>query len=666
MVAGAKMRLNITHKLIAGFSLMVLFIIVVGAGGLIGSKTISNHFFNVSDNVIPSLSGSFQQQIYLEEVNSELFAALSQDRIKELNQKKKAVKARIVEFNEAQEAVSQKVAGRPELKASIDRVHTVSNQFFEVAENVMADRKQTLILEFQTRQAEIDFQGLGNTLNLWTKSLYENQVSQDVLEKADDLMVLFSMHRFHLVDFQRTNDIEKLEKLLQENKGELINALNAIGSETPNIQLLKRTVNSVNNHLYQEGGLVNYYRQKAEAAVQLEQSLKKTDSLISQAREAVSAFIAANNALAGNARDEAQQLVNFSQVGILALSVGSVVFGLIVAIILVQTIRVPLAHIHKGLSAFKEGDLSVVFEVKREDEFGDLSRYLNSVVEELRDILQKVAVGADRLSSVANRNASVSQQTTDAMSSQGMKLEQTSSAAVEMEHSVSEVAGHSKTTLQAVHEFEALSQDVSQQMLDTIASIETQAKGIDQAMGVSNEMAAFGNQIVMILTTIQDIAEKTNLLALTAAIEAARAGEQGRGFAVVADEVRGLAGRTRDSVQDIQDMVGNMQHAITRVSEVMNQSFEQTQNCVEQASRSQAVLQAMSDAVSHIRDLNAFIETAATEQAQAVAEVSQTLVSINAAAAETSQGAVVASESSQELLDVARQQQTLLARFSIS
>ncbi|WP_296061418.1 methyl-accepting chemotaxis protein [uncultured Amphritea sp.] len=660
------MRLNITHKLIAGFSLMVLFIIVVGAGGLIGSKTISNHFFNVSDNVIPSLSGSFQQQIYLEEVNSELFAALSQDRIKELNQKKKAVKARIVEFNEAQEAVSQKVAGRPELKASIDRVHTVSNQFFEVAENVMADRKQTLILEFQTRQAEIDFQGLGNTLNLWTKSLYENQVSQDVLEKADDLMVLFSMHRFHLVDFQRTNDIEKLEKLLQENKGELINALNAIGSETPNIQLLKRTVNSVNNHLYQEGGLVNYYRQKAEAAVQLEQSLKKTDSLISQAREAVSAFIAANNALAGNARDEAQQLVNFSQVGILALSVGSVVFGLIVAIILVQTIRVPLAHIHKGLSAFKEGDLSVVFEVKREDEFGDLSRYLNSVVEELRDILQKVAVGADRLSSVANRNASVSQQTTDAMSSQGMKLEQTSSAAVEMEHSVSEVAGHSKTTLQAVHEFEALSQDVSQQMLDTIASIETQAKGIDQAMGVSNEMAAFGNQIVMILTTIQDIAEKTNLLALNAAIEAARAGEQGRGFAVVADEVRGLAGRTRDSVQDIQDMVGNMQHAITRVSEVMNQSFEQTQNCVEQASRSQAVLQAMSDAVSHIRDLNAFIETAATEQAQAVAEVSQTLVSINAAAAETSQGAVVASESSQELLDVARQQQTLLARFSIS
>lgn len=660
------MRLNITHKLTAGFSLMVLFIIVVGAGGLFGSKTISNHFFNVSDNVIPSLSGSFQQLIYLEEVNSELFAALSQDRIKELNEKKKAVKARIAQFNDAQVVVAEKAAGDPELKASIDKVQTVSREFFAVTEKVMADRKQSLILEFQTRQAEIDFQGLGNTLNLWVKSLYENQVDQRVLDKADDLMVAFSMHRFHLVDFQRTNDITRLEKELKDNQGKLKQALAAIGSDVPNIHLLKRTINSVNNHLYQEGGLVDYYKQRAKAEAELAQSLTKTDNLISQARAAVSAFITANNELAGNARNEAQQLVNFSQVGILALSVGSVVSGLIVAIILMQTIRVPLAHIHSGLSAFRKGDLSVVFEVKREDEFGDLSRYLNSVVEELRDILQKVASGADRLSSVANRNASISQQTTDAMSAQGMKLEQTSSAAVEMEHSVSEVAGHSKTTLQAVHEFEALSQDVSQQMLDTVASIETQAKGIDQAMGVSNEMAAFGNQIVMILTTIQDIAEKTNLLALNAAIEAARAGEQGRGFAVVADEVRGLAGRTRDSVQDIQDMVGNMQNAITRVSEVMNQSFEQTQNCVEQAGRSQQVLQAMNQAVSHIRDLNAFIETAATEQAQAVAEVSQTLVSINATAAETSQGAVVASESSQELLDVARQQQSLLARFAIS
>ncbi|MDO6565408.1 hypothetical protein Q4488_18710, partial [Amphritea sp. 1_MG-2023] len=80
---------------------------------------------------------------------------------------------------------------------------------------------------------------------------------------------------------------------------------------------------------------------------------------------------------------------------------------------------------------------------------------------------------------------------------------------------------------------------------------------------------------------------------------------------------------------------------------------------------SQHVLKSMNEAVAHIRELNTFIEVAAHEQAQAVAEVSHTLVEINSAEAEISQGAVMASEGSQQLLDVAQQQQALLARFAI-
>jgi len=659
------MRLNITHKLVTGFVLMVLFIIVVGSGGLLQSRTISNHFFSVSDNVIPSLSGSFQQLVFLEEVNSELFAALSQNRIKDLNSKKKAVKARIAQFNETQAQVAQTAAGNPELKASLADVEVASQQFFKIAEAVMDDRKQTLILEFQTRQAEIDFQSLGHTLNLWMQSLYEKGASEEVLGKAEDLIVQFRMRRFQLVDFQRTHDINKLNTVLQDDSDSLIVALKALPSQVPSYQLLRRTITSVNNHLYQDDGLVDYYRQQAASAVKLKQSLQQTDQLIAQARESMDAFIAANNRLAGNARDEAQKLVDVSYIGIIGLSAGAVLFALIIAVVLVKTIRGPLSHIHAGLSALREGDLNVVFRVHRQDEFGDLSGYLNEVVAGLKDILKQVAEGAERLSSVANQNAAISEQTTLSMNMQNMQLEQTSSAAVQMEHSVAEVAQHSKTTLSAVHEFEELSQDVSQQMQETVSSIETQAQGIDQAMGVSKEMAAFGHQIVMILTTIQDIAEKTNLLALNAAIEAARAGAQGRGFAVVADEVRALAGRTSDSVQDIQSMVGNMQNAIIRVSEVMDQSYQQTQNCVEQAGRSQTVLQAMNEAVAHIRNLNAFIETASGEQTDAVAEVSQTLVSISHAAAETSKGAERAAESSQTLLDVARQQQSLLSKFSL-
>ncbi|WP_432471240.1 methyl-accepting chemotaxis protein [Amphritea sp. HPY] len=658
------MRLNVTHKFIIGFALMVIFIVVVGAGGLFASRTISNHFFKVSDNVIPSLSGSFQQMIYLEQANAELFAAISQNRVKDLNRKRQLFKARILQFNEEQALVAEKVTGNPELTVALQRIQSVSERFFSITEKVMADRKQSLILKFRTQQAEIEFLSLGDSLHAWMQRLSESNPGPEVLERAKELSLMFSMHRFQLVNFQRTRDLDELNTTLADSDGELLRAYQALAQVAPGEAVLKRVVDSIQKHIYGDG-LVSYYATQVAADLQLAERLKQTDQLIVQARQEMDAFIAANNQLAVNARHQAEQQESFSHTWILGLSVGAVFFAVVVGGVMVRAIRRPLSQIHQGLAQVRQGDLRIKFEEQRNDEFGDLSRYLNSVVEGLKDTLQQVSDGSARLSDVAERNASISQQTTQSMNMQSMQLEQTSSAAVQMEHSVAEVAQHSQTTLNAVDEFEQLSNDVSRQMLGTIASIETQASGIDQAMSVSNEMASFGDKIATILATIQGIADKTNLLALNAAIEAARAGEQGRGFAVVADEVRGLAGRTRDSVQDIKQMVESMQDAIHRVSEVMNQSYQQSQDCVEKASESQQVLQAMNDAVSHIRDMNAHIENAAGEQTGAVAEVSRTLVSINSAAAETFQGAEQAAHSSHELLDVAHQQQALLRRFSI-
>ncbi|RPJ06821.1 MAG: hypothetical protein EHM28_09315 [Spirochaetaceae bacterium] len=184
-----------------------------------------------------------------------------------------------------------------------------------------------------------------------------------------------------------------------------------------------------------------------------------------------------------------------------------------------------------------------------------------------------------------------------------------SSAAMEqLSASVREISKNIRTVMDIVKESVSLSQTA----FSDITALKAQSTAIDEIVGLIN-----------------DIAERTKILALNASIEAARAGDAGKGFALVAREVKELAYNTVNATEKIADSIKKM-HAGTKIS-------------------AEAITR-VKEIISKVSDLSSSITIAIGEQEKATSDVSNLLIS-------AAQGSREISEAISEVADLGRETQ---------
>ncbi|MFM5755041.1 methyl-accepting chemotaxis protein [Aeromonas veronii] len=333
------------------------------------------------------------------------------------------------------------------------------------------------------------------------------------------------------------------------------------------------------------------------------------------------------------------------------------VLGLLVWFI--QTITAPLSLIsrHVGHLSSNEGDLTQQMEIDTHQELIDLGAQLNAFLGKLRGMVQMSKGIGQQVYQQAREMKHTADTMRSSLDEQNLELESVVSAMHQMSTTAVSVAGYAE---QAAQESEAATHHINtaQQTLSNARNeIHTLVGDMHEADKAVALVAQRSTNISRILDVIRAIAEQTNLLALNAAIEAARAGDMGRGFAVVADEVRALANKTRESTDEIGQLIGSLQTEVSSSQRLMNTGIERSTTTVQGTEQAFEALNRVVAQIQQIHDHISQVATAAEQQSAVSDDINKNLMRIGDTANVIGQEA----SSSHQLSEALEQAATALA-----
>ena len=311
-----------------------------------------------------------------------------------------------------------------------------------------------------------------------------------------------------------------------------------------------------------------------------------------------------------------------------------------------------------------EGDLTERIPVKTKDEIGQMTRGVNSFIEQLQQVMQKLKLESENLMESAEKvrlgvdessgNANNVSATMEEMSASMEEISATLESIVIGNNGVTEelanVGVQVKDGISLVTEIQERADEMHHSTVHGKESAEQILAEIREALQAAVDESRSVEKIRELTGEILNIASQTNLLSLNASIEAARAGEAGRGFAVVADEIRGLADNshaTASNIQEISDLVttaveklaGNAERMITFIDEKVMTDYDGFVEIVEQYKKDAESVNDILDAIfqntGNINETMQVVNTgisdisvAMDENARGVVEVAQSMVSL--------------------------------------
>lgn len=367
-------------------------------------------------------------------------------------------------------------------------------------------------------------------------------------------------------DAVAAQDISMIEStdVLAEKFRELADSAKTIKADN-NYTLLDSTIQSFNKY-YSTGASASKMMIEQDYS---EEVSNKVQAMIDEQKVLKGLLGKVSNQEVDQAFDNARtQLAELKQTINLVLSISLGLF-IGISLLLSQAISGALRKTVNKIRLLSEGNLDIHIPEKylrRRDEIGDISRALENLVSQFREVILGVQRESNQISEISQNLEATSNQMAQGSNEQAEFVEEISSTMEQVSATINQNAENAQQTNKISREANTRLNDVNEKSRKVIEANKTITDRINQ---------------------INEIALQTNILALNAAIEAARAGDAGKGFAVVATEVQMLAEKSKTVGNEIVELTESAYKRASNAGEVMSETIpkmEKTSNLVSEIS----------------------------------------------------------------------------------
>lgn len=316
------------------------------------------------------------------------------------------------------------------------------------------------------------------------------------------------------------------------------------------------------------------------------------------------------------------------------------------------------------VSSISEGDLTVQAEVGPEitgeiaEAFNQMTRNLRSLIKQVKDVTMQVASSATAISDTTEQLATGSL-------AQASQLSRTTSAINGMAQEIQVVSKTASLSAEVASESLNSARLGTRAARDNINAMRSIRKQVQETAKRIKKLGERAQEIGQITGLIDDLSDRTALLALNASLRAASGGNAGDGFAVVAEEVERLAERSNRLTQQIAELTQTINVETNEVVASMEETIREVivgSSMADKAGQSLVEIERVS---TKLADLLKSISDSAKFQAKSSEDISNSMESISEVTALVQNGSKRAAESVRTLVDLSRDLRSSVAPFKL-